>query len=139
MALRRPETVELLAAVPLFSHCSKRELGEIARISHEVYLSAGHTVIQEGALVAYSFFVLVEGRAEVRRLGRRVRTLGDGDFFGELALILDRPRSATVTLTEPSRLLSISAHSFEALLDRSPEIRTKLLRALGERLAATGA
>ena len=85
--------------------------------------------------MAYSFFVLVDGEADVRRRNRRVATLGPGDSFGELALILRRPRTATVTLTAPSRLLSISAHNFRPLLMTSPEIQFKLLEALAERLA----
>jgi len=94
-------------------------------------------VIHEDASVAYSFFVLVEGGAEVRRQNRLVATLAPGDFFGELALILGRPRTATVTLTAPSRLLSISAHNFQPLLTRSPEIQLKMLKTLAERLAPT--
>src|SRR3954470_7227317 len=127
MPLRRAGTAELLGAVPLFSHCSKRDLAAIARLAQEVTLPAGHTVIHENARDAYSFFVLIEGRAEVRRNNRRVATLGRGDFFGELALILRRPRTATVILTEPSRLLGISAHNFRPMLIRSPEIQLKLL------------
>jgi len=79
--------------------------------------------------------VLVDGEADVRRRKRRVATLGPGDCFGELALILRRPRTATVTLTAPSRLLSISAHNFRPLLMTSPEIQFKLLESLAERLA----
>ena len=67
-------------------------------------------------------------RAEVARLG-------PGDSFGELALILPRPRTATVTLTAPSRLLPISAHNFRPMLMTPPEIQFKLLEALAERLA----
>jgi CRP/FNR family transcriptional regulator, cyclic AMP receptor protein len=128
--------IELLATVPLFSNCSKRDLAAIARLAHEVELPAGHTVIRENARIAYSFFVLLEGEAEVRREGSAVATLGPGDFFGELALILRRPRTATVKLTVPSRLLSISAHNFQPLLMSSPTIQFKLLEAVAERLEA---
>ena len=138
MPLSRAETAHLLSAVPLFSHCSKRELAAIARLAHELDLPKGHTLIKEDARVAYSFFVLVEGGAEVRRGSRRVAKLGPGDFFGELALILRRPRTATVTLTARSRLLSISAHNFQPLLKRSPGIQLKLLEALAERLPGAG-
>jgi cAMP-dependent protein kinase regulator/CRP/FNR family cyclic AMP-dependent transcriptional regulator/cGMP-dependent protein kinase 2 len=137
MRLARPKKVELLAAVPLFSRCSKRELATVAKLAHDVELPAGHTLIREDARVAYSFFVLVEGEAEVCRQNRLIATLGPGEFFGELALILRRPRTATVTLTAPSRLLSISAHNFQPLLMGSPEIQFKLLEALAERLAPT--
>lgn len=99
-------------------------------------MPAGHTLIRENARVAYSFFVLIEGAAEVRREESLVTTLGRGDFFGELALILRRPRTATVTLTAPSRLLSISAHNFHPLLMHSPAIQFKLLAAVAERLEA---
>jgi CPA1 family monovalent cation:H+ antiporter len=137
MPLSRAAAAELLSAVPLFSHCSKRELSAVAKLAQELELPAGHTVIHEDATVAYSFFVLVEGGAEVRRQNRLVATLAAGDFFGELALLLRRPRTATVTLTAPSRLLSISAHSFQPLLARSPGIQFKMLETLAERLAPT--
>ena len=135
MSLTRAAAAEVLSAVPLFSHCSKRELAAVARLANEVQLPAGHTLMNEGARVAYSFFVLIEGAAEVRRGSRRVATLRPGDVVGELALILRRPRTATVMLTAPSRLLSIAAHDFKPLLIRSPEIQFKLLEALAERLA----
>jgi CRP/FNR family cyclic AMP-dependent transcriptional regulator len=134
VAITRAKQAELLSAVPLFSHCSKRDLGAVAKLVREVELPAGHTLIREDATVAYSFFILVEGEAEVRRRGRKVAKLGPGDVFGEMALILRRPRTATVTLTEPARLLAISAHHFRPLLIDAPEIQFKLLEALAERL-----
>jgi CRP-like cAMP-binding protein len=130
------DATALLAKVPLFSECSKRDLRSIARLTHEVSLPAAHTLIQEGA-GAYSFFVLLEGTAEVRRGSRRVATLDAGDFVGELALLLDRPRSATVVLTSPARLLTVSAHNFRPLLKRSPGLAFKLIEGLAQRLAAT--
>ena len=136
MPLPQGRKIELLATVPLFSNCSKRDLAAIAKLAHEVELPAGHTLIREDARVAYSFFVLMEGAAEVRRGDAIVARLGPGDFFGELALILRRPRTATVTLTAPSRLISISAHNFHPLLMSSPAIQFKLLEAVAERLEA---
>jgi CRP-like cAMP-binding protein len=134
--LRRDAKVEWLSNVPLFTLCSKRELAAIAALVHEVNLPEGHTLIREGAQ-AFSFFVLLEGTAEVRRDNRKVATLEPGDFLGELALILERPRTATVTLTSPARLLAVSAHNFRPFLTRSPELQFKLLAALAERLAPT--
>jgi CRP/FNR family transcriptional regulator, cyclic AMP receptor protein len=134
VAITRAKQAELLSAVPLFAHCSRRDLRAVARLVREVELPAGHTLIREDAPVAYSFFILVDGAAEVRRRGRRVATLGPGDVFGEMALILRRPRTASVKLTEPTRLLAISAHHFRPLLIDSPEIQFKLLEALAERL-----
>jgi CRP-like cAMP-binding protein len=139
MPLSRAAAAELLAEVPLFSHCSKRELATVAKLANEVRLPADHTLMSEDARVAYSFFVLIEGAAEVRRGRRVVARLGPGDFFGELALILRRPRTATVTLTAPSRLLAISAHNFKPLLIESPEMQFKLLETLAERLTTATA
>lgn len=107
--LTQAAQVERLSSVPLFSRCSKRDLAAVAELANEVDPPAGHTLIREDEPVAYSFFVLVEGEASVRRQNRLVATLESGDFFGELAPILERPRTATVTLTAPSRLLSIGA------------------------------
>ena len=136
MPIAQRRKIELLATVPLFSNCSKRDLAAVARLAHEVELPAGHILIRENARVAYSFFVLIDGEAEVRRGESLVTTLGPGDFFGELALILHRPRTATVTLTAPTRLLSISAHNFHPMLMHSPAIQFKLLAAVAERLEA---
>jgi CRP/FNR family transcriptional regulator, cyclic AMP receptor protein len=96
MKVRQPDRAQLLGQVPLFSHCSQRELAKIAKVANELELPAGHTLIHEDAEVAYSFFALVYGKAAVRRRNRRVATLGPGDCVGELALILRRPRTATV-------------------------------------------
>jgi CRP-like cAMP-binding protein len=135
MKLGSARKVELLSTVPLFSRCSKRDLTAIARLAQEVSLPEGHALIHENADVAYSFFVLVDGAAAVSREGRVVASLGPGDFFGEMALILARPRNATVTLTAPSRLLSIAAHHFRPMLIGAPEVQYKLLEAMAERLA----
>jgi CRP/FNR family cyclic AMP-dependent transcriptional regulator len=132
--LRRDAKIEWLSKVPLFSECSKRDLAAIARLTHEVNLPEGHRLMRQGAQ-AYSFFMLLEGTAEVRRNNRKVATLGPGDFLGEMALILRRPRTATVTLTSPARLLAVSAHNFRPLLTRSTQLQFKLLEALAERLA----
>jgi CRP/FNR family cyclic AMP-dependent transcriptional regulator len=130
--LRKDAKVELLLKIPLFTRCSKRELAAIATLANEVNLPEGHTLIREGAQ-AFSFFVLVEGTADVRQNDRKITTLGPGDFMGELALILERPRTATVTLTSPARLLAVSAHNFHPLLERSPQLQLKLLETLAER------
>jgi CRP-like cAMP-binding protein len=134
--LRRDAKIEWLSKVPLFAGCSKRDLAAIAGLTNEVNLPGGHTLIREGAQ-AYSFFVLLEGTAEVRRNDRKLATLGPGDFLGEMALILRRPRTATVTLTSPARLLAVSAHNFRPLLTRSSQLQLKLLETLAERLAPT--
>ena len=120
--------------MPLFSRCSKKELQEIAKLADEVDLREGKQLTREGDR-GREFFVLLDGGAEVRRKGRKVRTLGRGDFLGEIALVAKSPRTATVTLTEPTRALVITAASFDRLMRQSPEIQRGVLEALAERLA----
>ncbi len=132
--LRRNEKVELIKQAPLFAHCSKRELQEIASIADEIDLREGTVLTQEGA-PGREFFVLLDGTADVMKNGRRVNTLGAGDFFGEIALVYRSPRTATVTATSPVRTLVVTDRAFRRLLDESPEIQRKVLQALAERLA----
>jgi len=132
--LRRNEKVELIKKVPLFAGCSKGELEEIAHIADEIDLREGKEMTQQGSR-GREFFVLLEGAAEVSRKGRKVNTLGPGDFFGEIALVSHAPRTATVVATSPVRALVITDRSFRRLLDDQPEFQRKVLVELAERLA----
>ena len=131
--LRKNAKVELIKRVPLFERCSKRELEEIASIADELDLPGGRDLTKEGARGA-EFVVLVEGAASVRRKGRTIARLAGGDFLGEVALVTGRPRTATVTTTEPSRLLVITASGFRKLLRDTPSIQLKVLEAVADRL-----
>jgi CRP/FNR family cyclic AMP-dependent transcriptional regulator len=132
--LRRNDKVELIKKVPLFAGCSKHELEQIAQIADEIDLSAGKEMTREGSR-GREFFVLLEGDADVTKGGSSINKLGAGDFFGEIALVSDSPRTATVTATSPVRALVITDRSFRRLLDEQPEIQRKVLIALAERLA----
>ena len=88
------------------------------------------------ATAAASSSSIVSGEVEVRRKGRKVATLGPGTFFGEMALLSQAPRSATVTALTPLDVLVITDRAFVALLDRMPEIWLKVARALAERVHA---
>jgi CRP-like cAMP-binding protein len=131
--LRKNAKVELIKRVPLFAGLSKRELDEVAGIADELAIAAGSKLTREGA-AGHEFLVLVEGAADVRRKGRKVNTLGSGDFLGEIALVTGAPRTATVTTTAASRLLVIAARDFKALLRRTPSIQLKILETLASRL-----
>ena len=132
--LRKDAKVELMRRVPLFAACSKRELAEIASIADELRFDSGRTLIEEGKR-GREFIVVLDGSVEVRRGGRKLPTRGGDSFFGELALITDAPRSATVTTTSPVRALIITDRAFQRLLSNSPSISTKVLKSLAERLA----
>ena len=133
MPFRKDQKVELIKAVPLFAGLSKAQLGHIAQIADEVDVGEGKELIAQGDR-GRQFFVLVEGGADVRRNGRKVNTLQDGDFFGEIALVSDRPTTATVTVTRPSRLLVVTASGFRRLLRESPDVQLKVLQALADRV-----
>ena len=110
---------KLLKAVPLFSRCSRGELEELGRIADEIDFKEGKQLAREGA-AGREFFVIVNGSAEVTRGNRKLRTLGDGDFFGEISLITKLPRTASVTSVSPLRALVITDRSFRRMLDASP-------------------
>lgn len=131
--LRKNAKVTLIRRVPLFGGLSKRELDEVAGIADELAIAEGTELTLEGA-AGHEFLVLVEGAADVRRRGRKVNTLGSGDFLGEIALVTGRPRTATVTTTAPSRMLVITARDFKSLLRRTPSLQLKILDAVASRL-----
>jgi CRP/FNR family transcriptional regulator, cyclic AMP receptor protein len=128
--------IDLIKRVPLFGSASRRELEEIASIADEIDLPEGKTLITEGD-TGREFFVLVDGTADVQRGGKKVASIGPGDFFGEIALITKTPRNATITTTSRVRALVITDRAFRQLLDHSPQIAVGVLTALAERLAPT--
>jgi CRP/FNR family transcriptional regulator, cyclic AMP receptor protein len=132
--LRKDAKLELLAGVPLFAGCSKKELGEISTLADELSFPAGTTLIEEGRQ-GHEFFVLIEGDVDVRAKGRKVASLGDGSFFGEMSLVSSRPRNATVTASSPVRVLVIHEQAFRRLLRDSPPIQLKVLQTLADRAA----
>jgi CRP-like cAMP-binding protein len=134
--VRRDEKVRIISRIPLFEACSQAELARIATITTQVDVLDGEVLIREGE-TGELFFVLVKGSAEVRKGTRRIATLGAGDFAGELALLTDAPRTATVTTTSPVTALRATRKGFSALLETSPRIQQKVLRALAGRLAPT--
>ncbi len=133
--LRRDHRADVLASVPLFAGCSKKDLGKIAAIADEIDLKQGKVLTRQGG-PALEFFVLLEGSAEIVRNGKRIGTASSGDFFGEMALISQKPRSATITTTSPIRALIITETNFRRLLRENPTISLKVLEAVAERTTA---
>ena len=135
MALRKNAKLDLLKGVPLFRDCTRRELEAVAKIADEIDFREGKQLTKEGA-PGREFFVIVEGTAEATQGQRRLRTMSDGDFFGEISLITRLPRTATVTTISPLRALVVSDRSFRKLLESDRHIQRRVLAALGERLDA---
>ena len=136
MRLRKDAKTELLKRAPLFADCSKQELSLISGIADEIDLKEGKELTRQGA-PGREFFVLIEGTADVVKDGTKVNSLEGGDFFGEIALVHQAPRTATVMATSPVRALVITERNFRRLLDSSPEIQRKVMVALADRLAPT--
>ena len=134
MRLGGNQKIDLIRKVPLFARCSRAELKEIAMLADEIDLHEGKEMTREGA-PGREFFVLLEGTAEVKKKSRKVNALGPGDFFGEIALVSREPRTATVIATSPVRALVITDRSFRRLLEESPQVQTKVMEAMAERLA----
>jgi CRP/FNR family transcriptional regulator, cyclic AMP receptor protein len=117
----------MLSSVPLFAGCGSGDLREIGQLADEVSIPAGKVLAKEGA-TGHEFFVIVDGSVEISRGGKRVATLGPGDFFGELAMIGKVPRTATATTTVPSRVLVLGHREFMTLLANHPGIQQKVLK-----------
>lgn len=122
-----------LSDIWLFSTCSARDLRTIRRALEEVTVPPGRVLCEEGA-IGREFFLILDGRATVRRKGRRITTLGAGDYFGELALLDRRPRSATVVSDTEMVLLVLGQREFNGVLEAVPALSRKLLAAMATRL-----
>jgi CRP/FNR family cyclic AMP-dependent transcriptional regulator len=132
----RDAKIRLLSGVALFSACKKHELGRVAALTDEVQAPKGRTLVKEGDR-GREFFVVVEGEAIARRGGRKVATIGPGSFFGELALLDQGPRAATVTAETDMRLLVLTSRDFSSLLQDVPSVSHGILRGVAERLRAS--
>ncbi len=130
----RNAKIDLLRQVTLFAGCSKRELGDIARITDEIDFPEGKTLITQGE-PGRQCFVVVEGSVDVVKDGKKLAARGSTELFGEIALLSGGPCTATVTTTTPVRALVIAPSAFQALLDTSPSIQRRVLHTMSERLA----
>ena len=131
--MARPAYLDHLASVSLFSACSQSELTAVARASDEVDLSEGRVLCEQGD-IGREAFVILDGTAEVRRNGKKVATLATGACFGELALLDNGPRTATVVATSDLKVLVIGAREFAALVSEVTPIALKLLKSLATRI-----
>jgi CRP-like cAMP-binding protein len=125
--------VELIKRVPLFADLDDRELREVAESMKERTFSAGESVTEEGK-GGVGFFVIEDGKAKVSVGGQEVRTLGSGDYFGEIGLIADIDRTATITADSDLRCYGMTFWDFRPLVESNASIAWKLLQAMAQRL-----
>jgi len=123
-----------LEGIALFASLDPGQLRELANWFHVQNSSPGMRLVGEGA-PGYTFFVLVDGTAQVTSDGAILATLGPGDFFGEIAILGDGRRTATVTSTSPVRLFVLFGTEFRRLEALQPEISSHLTDAMKSRLA----
>lgn len=127
---------DALSRCPFFAGLSRGELLELAKVTEDMEVEEGKVLTREGQSGS-EFFVIVDGEVSVTKDGQEIRTLGPGDFFGEIALLEDTPRTATVTAKTPLRFFVLTRQSFRSLLAHQPELEQKVLAALEERVRAT--
>jgi CRP-like cAMP-binding protein len=125
--------VEALKRAPLFESLSRKELVELARVSEDLEVPPGKVLCKEGE-IGHEFFVIVDGEVEVTRNGKRIASRGDGEFFGEIALLEETRRTATVTAKTPLRFFVLTRTDFRRLVNENRNVEGKVLRALARRV-----
>jgi CRP-like cAMP-binding protein len=130
---RKSDKVDVLAAVPLFAGLSRKELGDITRLVTEVEFSPREYLTHEGE-TGREAMVLLAGRATVRRNGRKIAVMEAGDVVGEMSLITERPRSASIRADTFVTALVMNSREFHTLIDDHPQVGVKILRTVARRL-----
>jgi CRP/FNR family transcriptional regulator, cyclic AMP receptor protein len=125
--------LDLLRSVPLFANLGKSELERLGQLADAIDMPAGRVLVREGDS-ASQMFVISKGRVSVDQGGRLVAELGPGDWFGEMALISEGTRNATVKTTEPSLLFVVAHREFHALMNEMPSVRATVLNCLADRV-----
>jgi CRP/FNR family cyclic AMP-dependent transcriptional regulator len=127
--------VDMLRKVPLFAHCSASSLESAASNTDEVDVIAGRTLIRQGE-PSDTFYVLLDGEADVAIDGKSRRKMGPGDFFGEISMLDRGPATATVTTTRPSRMMVMSHMQFRDAIKGNQDLLIQVLASVAERLRA---
>jgi CRP-like cAMP-binding protein len=127
--------VDLIASVPMFCQLGRKELGQIAQIMDEVEVPAGRVLMRQGD-VGNEMFVVVSGTFRIERDGKLIAERGPGTTLGEISLLSEGPRVATVTATEPARLLVAGHREFHTLMNDHPTVRDQVLMGLATKIRA---
>lgn len=121
-----------LKSIPLFAALSNKEREQVAKWADEIDAQAGLRLVEEGRF-GYEFFVIEEGTAEVKKGDEHLADLGPGDFFGEMALLEEERRTASVVATSPMRAIVMSDRDFREMASELPEVAEKIRKTIEER------
>jgi len=130
---RTDTKVDHLRHIPLFKECNQHALEEIGRLADEIDVPDGYTLIREGTF-GEQFIMIIEGHVRIERGGKTIRTMGPGEFLGEIALIDKGRTTATATTEGPATLFIVGHQAFHSLLDQSPSVRLDIMTALANRV-----
>ena len=125
--------VQALKRAPLFEGLSKKELAEIARVTEDLEVPAGEVLCKEGE-TGQEFFVILDGQTEISSKGKPVAARGSGDFVGEIALLEDTKRTATVTAKTPLHVFVLTRQDFRRLVEGNRTVERKVMQALARRV-----
>lgn len=131
--MARDEKLDLLHRIPLFGGLDQAHLERLGTLTEEVDVPAGKVLMRQGDL-GDDLMIIYSGLVTVERNGERVNKLGPGEFFGEIALLQEGPRTATVTVETPAKVLVVGHREFHALMEEFPEVAAKVLLALAQRI-----
>ena len=131
------KTVELLQDVPLFANFSKKQLKSVIKTAKEKEFKDGDTIVREGDMSNVGFYLVLEGQVEVKRGDKSLTKLGSGQFFGEMAVLDEKPRSADVVAITDTKCLLVTNWDFKALIKTYPDMATNIISELANRLRQT--
>ncbi len=131
------ETVELLQDVPLFTNFSKKQLKSVVKTAKEKVFETGDTIVREGDMSNVGFYLILAGQVEVKRDEKSLTKLGAGQFFGEMAVLDEKPRSADVVALTDTKCLLLTNWDFKALIKTYPDMATNIISELANRLRQT--
>ena len=130
----RNRPADRLARIPLFQSLSAKQLTAVDRLVTTIDVPAGKQLMRQGE-TGREFIVIVEGEAEVQRDGKVIAVRGPGTFIGEMSLLLDRPRNASIVAKTGMTIDVIDRQDFRRLLEEYPDLHAPLLAATASRLA----
>jgi CRP-like cAMP-binding protein len=129
--------IEYLREVPLFSGFSDKQLKSVAKTAKEKEYKEGEAIVREGESTKAGFYLILDGQVEVKRGDKVLTKLGSGQFFGEMAVLDEKPRSADVITTTYTKCLLLTNWDFKALIKTYPEMAMNVISELATRLRQT--